>query len=54
MKYYAEIERALNEAAKAAKAEPSKLVNKINAMHDEIKELSSENENLKQNLPMMR
>ena len=37
-------------AAKAAKAEPSKLVNKINAMHDEIKELSSENEKLKAKL----
>ena len=31
-------------------AEPSKLVNKINAMHDEIKELSSENEKLKAKL----
>ena len=50
MKYYAEIEKQLNEAAKAAKAEPSKLVNKINAMHDEIKELSSENEKLKAKL----
>ena len=50
MKYYAEIEREFNEAAKAAKAEPSKLVNKINAMHDEIKELSSENEKLKAKL----
>ncbi|MCI5586959.1 MAG: alanine--tRNA ligase [Lachnospiraceae bacterium] len=50
MKYYAEVEKELNEAAKAAKAEPSKLVNKINAMHDEIKELSSENEKLKAKL----
>ena len=50
MKYYAEIEKQLNEVAKAAKAEPSKLVNKINAMHDEIKELSSENEKLKAKL----
>lgn len=50
MKYYAEVERELNEAAKAAKAEPAKLVNKINAMHDEIKELSSENEKLKAKL----
>lgn len=50
MKYYAEIEKELSEAAKAAKAEPSKLVNKINAMHDEIKELSSENEKLKAKL----
>lgn len=50
MKYYAEIEKELSEAAKAAKAEPSKLVNKINAMHDEIKALSSENEKLKAKL----
>ena len=45
--YYKEIENELNEAAKAAKAEPSMIVKRIEAMHDEIKALQAENEKLK-------
>ena len=40
MKHYKEVENVLNEAAKLAKAEPFALVKKIQALHDEIKELS--------------
>ena len=47
MKYYAEIENTLNEAAKIAKSEPNGLGKKIQSLHDEIKALSSENEKLK-------
>lgn len=47
MKYYAEIENTLNEAAKIAKSEPNGLAKKIQSLHDEIKALSSENEKLK-------
>ena len=48
--YYAELEKALNDAAKAAKTESSQLVRRIQAMNDEIKALSSENEKLKAEL----
>ena len=48
--YYKEIENELNEAAKAAKAEPSMIVKRIEAMHDEIKALQAENEKLKNKL----
>ncbi len=47
LKYYAEIEKELNEAANAAKSEPSALVKKIETMQEEIKLLHSENEKLK-------
>ena len=47
MKYYAELEKTIEEAPKAAKAEPVQLVKKIAAMNDEIKSLMSENEKLK-------
>lgn len=47
MKYYAEIENTLNEAAKIAKSEPNGLAKKIQSLNDEIKALSSENEKLK-------
>ncbi len=50
MKHYKEVENVLNEAAKLAKAEPFALVKKIQALHDEIKELSKENEKLKAKL----
>ena len=50
MKYYAELEKTIEEAAKAAKAEPAQLVKKIAAMNDEIKSLMSENEKLKAEL----
>ena len=47
MKYYQEEEQTLLEAAKAAKADPHKLVERIHALLDEVKALSSENEKLK-------
>ena len=47
--YYTELEKILNSAAKAAKTESSQLVRRIQAMNDEIKALSSENEKPKQN-----
>ena len=50
MKYYAELEKTIEEVAKAAKAEPVQLVKKIAAMNDEIKSLMSDNEKLKAEL----
>lgn len=50
MKYYAQIETELKEAAKAAKAEPANLLKKIQGMQEEIKTLQSENEKLKAKL----
>ncbi|MCI9564485.1 MAG: alanine--tRNA ligase [Eubacterium sp.] len=47
MKYYADMEKTLLEAAKIAKSEPNALAKKIQSLHDEIKALSSENEKLK-------
>lgn len=47
MKYYADMEKTLHEAAKIAKSEPNALAKKIQLLHDEIKSLSSENEKLK-------
>ncbi|MDY5577148.1 MAG: alanine--tRNA ligase [Lachnospiraceae bacterium] len=47
LKYYAEIEKELNEAAKAAKSDTANLVKKIETMQEEIKNLHSENEQLK-------
>ncbi len=47
MKYYADMEKTLHEAAKIAKSEPNGLAKKIQSLHDEIKALSSENEKLK-------
>ena len=49
-KYYQNIENTLNEAAKAAKVAPNKLVEKIAAMEKEMKELKSENDSLKDKL----
>lgn len=48
--YYKEIEDELNKAASAAKAEPSALAKKIDALQEEIKSLHSENEKLKNKL----
>ena len=45
--YYAELEKTINEAAAAAKATPSQLISKIEAMQKQLKELSSEVESLK-------
>lgn len=47
MKYYADMEKTLHEAAKIAKSEPNALAKKIQSLNDEIKALSSENEKLK-------
>lgn len=50
LKYYAELEAEVAEAAKAAKCETAQLVKKIHSMNDELKTLSSENEKLKAEL----
>ena len=50
MKHYKESENVLNQAAKLAKSEPVALVENIQALYDEIKELSKENEKLKAKL----
>ena len=50
MKHYDNIEKALNAAAKTAKAEPEKLEKKIQSMQEEIKALQYENEKLKTKL----
>ncbi|MGN0170561.1 MAG: alanine--tRNA ligase [Lachnospiraceae bacterium] len=47
LKYYAKIEEELNRAAKAAKTTPAGLVDRIEHMTAEIKNLHSENESLK-------
>ncbi len=48
--YYKELEQELSSAAKAAKAEPAQLTNKIESYLEEIKALKSENEKLKSKL----
>ncbi|MBE5921587.1 MAG: alanine--tRNA ligase [Lachnospiraceae bacterium] len=48
--YYANLEKELSEAAKAAKTDVASLVKKIAAMQEEIKALNSENEQLKSKL----
>ncbi|MDO5402129.1 MAG: alanine--tRNA ligase [Eubacteriales bacterium] len=50
LKYYADIEKRIADAAKAAKCETAQLVKKIHTMNDEIRSLSSENEKLKAEL----
>ncbi len=47
MKYYAEVEAELKEAARMAKAEPANLAKKIRSFQEEMKALQSENEKLK-------
>ena len=47
LNYYAEVEKELEAAAKAAKSDVSGLVKKILAMQDELKAIHSENEKLK-------
>ena len=48
--YYNEVEQELHKASQTAKAEPSNLAKKIEAMQDEIKALLSENQKLKDKL----
>lgn len=48
--YYEKIEHDFHEAARAVKAVPSELLNKIGAMQEELKSLHSENEKLKSRL----
>ena len=48
--YYENIENTLKQAAKVAKTEPAKIVNKIYSMLEDIKVLSAENESLKNKL----
>ena len=48
--YYKELEDTLRQASRAAKTEPSGLVKRIEALHEEIRALHSENEKLKDKL----
>ncbi len=50
IEYYKNLEKEFNNAAKAAKTEPSSLVKKIESMLEELKSLQSENEKLKSKL----
>ena len=50
IKYYADVENKLIEAAKTAKTDTDKLVARIESLLDEIKTLHSENESLKSKL----
>ena len=45
--YYKKLENELNEAAKVVKTTPAKLVERLNHLTAEVKELQSENESLK-------
>ena len=47
IKYFANLEKRVNEAAAVAKTDSSNLVDKIQSLLNEIKELKSENESLK-------
>ena len=49
-KYYKEVEKELHEAAKAAKCDPAQLVKRIEGLHEEIKTLTAENNQLKAKL----
>ena len=46
-KYYKEVEKEFHEAAKAAKCDPAQLVKRIEGLHEEIKTLTAENNQLK-------
>ncbi|NLO08685.1 MAG: alanine--tRNA ligase [Clostridiales bacterium] len=50
LEHYKEIENRLFDVAKAAKAEPTQLIGRIESLFDEIKTLKSENEKLKSKL----
>ena len=45
--YYVNLEKKLNEACAAVKASPNDLIDRLNKMNKEIKELQAENESLK-------
>ena len=47
LSYYAQVEETLNEAARIAKTEPSKLADRIHALLEEVKALHAENGKLK-------
>jgi len=47
IQYYKDLEKKLNDAARAAKTEPAQLTGRIEALHEEIRALKSENEKLK-------
>ena len=49
-KYYKEVEKELHEAAKAAKCDPAQLVKRIEGLHEEIKTLTAENNQLKKKM----
>ena len=48
--YYREVEKTLNDVAKAVKAEPANIVKKIESLNEEIKALRSQNESLNKKL----
>ncbi|MBQ8730180.1 MAG: alanine--tRNA ligase, partial [Lachnospiraceae bacterium] len=50
LNYYKNVEKELHDTAKVLKAEPGMLVKKVEALQDELKTLSSENESLKNKL----
>lgn len=50
LQHYKEIEQRLFNVARAAKAEPSQLIGRIEGLYEEIKTLKSENEKLKSKL----
>jgi len=50
IQYYKDLEKKLNDAARAAKTEPAQLTGRIEALHEEIRALKSENEKLKSKL----
>ena len=50
LKFYADMEKVLKDACRAAKSDESALVKKIESLHEEIKTLHSENDKLKDKL----
>ena len=50
LKFYADMEKVLKDACRAAKSDESALVKKIESLHEEIKILHSENDKLKDKL----
>lgn len=50
IKYYNSLENQINNVSKAAKTEPSKLLERVESLMEEIKSIKSENESLKSKL----